>query len=106
MSDEAKITEPTDVPPLVSGAVAKFVLEPLNYGLAAGCRRALEIGVPTNMMIEFLLNHLASVAAMVEPAGAREALVKDLVRSFASMVNKHVDARYTTPGGVALPRKT
>jgi hypothetical protein len=55
-------------------------------------------------MIEMLLNHLSSVTAMVEPAGAREELVKQLVSAFAPMVRKHVDARNTTPGGVILPR--
>lgn len=92
-------------PPQVQGAVAKFVLEPLNYGLAAATRKALELGVPTNLMIEFLLNHLCSVVAMVEPAGARESLIQDLVRSLAPMVNQHVDARLTSPGGVLLPRR-
>jgi len=94
-----------DKKPLIPGNMGSIVMEPFNYAVAAACRKYLEIGVPTNVMIEFLLNHLCSVAAMVEPAGAREALVKDLVRSFASMVNKHVDARYTSPGGVHLPRR-
>lgn len=105
MADEATITEPNEKAPQLQGALAKVVLDPLNYGLAAGCRRALEVGVPSHVMIEMLLNHLASVCAMVEPAGARETLIRDLVGSFAIMVNKHVDARYTTSGGVMLPRR-
>jgi hypothetical protein len=104
MSDDAKITQPTDAPQL-QGAMAKVILEPFNYSLAAGCRRALEVGVPPVMIIEFLLNHLCSVVALLEPAGSREATIQDLVRSFAPMVSKHVDARLTSPGGVILPRR-
>jgi len=104
VTDEAKITEPNDAPRL-EGAIAKVVLDPLNYGLAAGCRRALEVGVPSHMIIEFLLNHMCSVVAMIEPAGAREGLIQDLVRSIAPMVNKHVDSQRMSPGGVILPRR-
>jgi hypothetical protein len=80
-----------------------FVLEPLNYGLAAAERQALKQGVPAHDMINMLLNHMASVCAMVEPPQAREILIKDLVSAFAGMVRKHVENRYTSPGGVLLP---
>ena len=80
-----------------------FVLEPLNHGLAAAERQALKQGVPAHDVIGMLLNHLCSVVAMVEPPQAREALIKDLVSSFAGMTKKHVEARHTSPGGVLLP---
>lgn len=84
-------------------ALAPLILGSLDYALAAGERRALELGAPTHRVVELLLNHLASVASMVEPPQAREMLVKDLVGAFAGMVRKHVDARFTTPGGIKLP---
>ena len=62
------------------------------------------MGVPAHEMVAMLLNHLASVVAMVEPSGAREALVRSLVADFAPMCQKHVAQRYTTPGGIVLPR--
>jgi len=96
---------PPKDPPKLDGGLGKAVLEPINFGLAASLRRALELGAPTSLILELLLNHLCSVAAMVEPPGAREGLIQDLVRSIAPMVNKHVDARQTTPGGVILPRR-
>jgi len=83
--------------------VARLLLEPLNHGLAAAERQCLKQGVPAHEMINLLLNHLASVCAMVEPPQARELLVKDLVSSFSPMVRKHVEVRHTTPGGVLLP---
>lgn len=86
------------------GTVSKFLLEPLNHGIAAANRQALKQGVQAHELIELHLNHLASVVAMVEPAGAREELIRQLVGSFASMVKQHVDVRYTTEGGVKLPR--
>jgi len=80
-----------------------LILEPLNHGLAAAERQALKQGVPAHDMINLLLNHMASVCAMVEPPQAREMLIKDLVASFGAMVRKHVEVRYTSPGGVFLP---
>lgn len=91
-----------DPPPAVAN-FGRALLEPINFGLAAAERKALELGVPTHEMIGMLLNHLASVVAMVEPPGAREALIKQLISDFAPMIRKHVDARYTTPGGIKLP---
>lgn len=84
--------------------VGRILLEPLNHALAAGSREALKQGVPAHTVIEMLLNHLASVTAAIEPSGSREETVKNLVSSFAPMVQRHLEARLTTPGGVILPR--
>lgn len=87
-----------------SSVLAPLILGPLDYALAAGARRALECGAPTERLIELLLNHLASVVAMVEPAGAREGIIRSLVGSFAPMVKQHVDARLTSAGGIVHPK--
>ena len=84
--------------------IGRTLLEPLNHGLAVSMRKALELGVPAHSAIEMLLNHLASVVAMVEPPGAREALVKQLVSEFAPLCRKHIELRFKTPGGVFLPK--
>lgn len=84
--------------------LGKTLLEPLNHAIAAGEREALKLGVPAHDVVEMLLNHLASVVSMIEPAGVRAATVEGLVAGFAPMVHKHVAARYTTPGGILTPR--
>ena len=94
------IQEKLQLPP----NLGKALLEPLNHAIAAGEREALKIGVPSTDVIEMLLNHLASVVAMIEPAGARAATIEGLVAGFAPMVQKHVAARYMTPGGILTPR--
>lgn len=94
--EELKLEFPPDV--------GRVVIEPLNHAFAAGIRQAISMGTPTHSVIEMLLNHVASMAAMVEPAGSREALVKQIVAAIAPLVRKHVDARNTTTGGVILPR--
>jgi hypothetical protein len=92
------------LPPTEALTAWRILLEPVNHGFASAEREALKRGVPAHMMVELLLNHLASVVAMIEPAGAREATVTQLVKDFAPMVRRHVDARMTSPGGVILPR--
>lgn len=93
-----------DVPPQIPANLGKLVLGPLNFALAAGEREALKIGVPSHEVIEMLLNHLASVVAMIEPAGVRASTMTDVVKHFPELVRQHVDARLTTPGGIRLPR--
>lgn len=91
------------IPPQIPENLGKTIFEPVGYGLAAAERRALELGVPVHTILETLLNHVASVAAMVEPPGAREKLIKDIVAAIPKMIAQHVQARHTTPGGVILP---
>lgn len=100
MSEEPKPTAPPNLPV----NLGKLVLEPWQHALAAGMRHALRVGVPTHDVIGMLLNHLASVVAMVEPPGVRAALVKGLVESFPDMIRQHVDARQMTSGGVFIPQ--
>lgn len=78
-----------EVRALSAADLGKMILEPLNHGFAAGCRAALTAGVPTNLVLEMLMNHLASIVAMVEPPGAREECIKGVVRDFASLVTQH-----------------
>jgi hypothetical protein len=92
--------EPVQLP----GNIGKLILDPLEHSIAAGAREALKVGVPTHNVVEMFLNHLASVVAMIEPAGARAATVEGLVNSFGTMVHKHVEAQRTTKSGLLVPR--
>lgn len=83
--------------------LGRLLLEPLNHGMAAAIRKSFELGVPGEKVIEMLVNHTASVVAMIEPAGAREGALADVLRHMAPMVQKHYDARHTTAGGVVKP---
>jgi hypothetical protein len=96
----------TDVAAKIPTNLGKFVLDPLNHAIAAGEREALKVGVPASDVIEMLLNHLASVVAMIEPAGVRAETIKDVIRAFPGLVTKHVDARHMSPGGVFMPNHT
>ena len=98
------MADETEVKTQVPANIGKAILDPLNHALAAGEREALKIGVPTHEVVEMLLNHLASVVAMIEPPQARALVVEGLVENFAVMVRKHVDATQRTPGGIIVPR--
>ena len=100
--NEAQQTPPEPTPVFPTN-LGKLVLDPWQHALAAGMRQALKVGVPAHNVIEMLLNHLASVVAMLEPPGVRAETVKALVEHFPSMVRQHVDARDKTPGGVFVP---
>jgi len=94
---------PTDIAPKIPANLGKFVLDPLNHALAAGEREALKIGVPTHDVIEMILNHVASVVAMIEPPGVRAETIKDVIKAFPELVRKYVEVRHTSPGGVFMP---
>lgn len=93
------------VPPVIPENLGRILLEPLNHGMAAAERKALELGVPAHDMLNMLMNHLTSILAMIEPPGAREEAIKDVVRSVAPMTQRHYELRHMSPGGVILPKK-
>ncbi len=96
MSDAAaKVEVPQNLGP--------FLLDPLNHAIAAGTRKALDVGIPTHSIIEMHLNQLTSVIAMVHPVGARAECIQDVVKAIPVLVNKYVDKINTTPGGIKLP---
>lgn len=95
----------SEVPEQLRGNLGKALLEPLNHALAAGERNALSMGVPAHDVVEMLLNHLASVVAMIEPPAVRSATIEGLVENFAVMVRKHVEVRSMTPGGILIPNR-
>jgi hypothetical protein len=95
-----------DIPPKIPANLGKFVLDPLNHAIAAGEREALKIGVPTEEVLEMLLNHVASVIAMIEPAGVRAGALMDANHALPELVRKHVEARHLSSGGVFMPNST
>ena len=97
-------TEAQESPQQVKRAeVADLMLQPLNHAIAAASRKALELGLSAEKLIELHLNNLASTIAMVEPAEVRAQALKDVQRFLPGLLRQHVDRKYTTPGGVIIP---
>ena len=89
----------TPLPP----AAQAMLTDLISQGLGAQERRCLEAGVEVQQLIRVLLNHAASLAAVVAPPGMRAEVVAEMVASIPSLVRDHVGARTRTPGGVWLP---
>lgn len=84
--------------------IGRLALEPLNHAIAAGSRKALDLGIPVHQVLELSLNNLSSVIAMLEPAELRAEAMRDCIKAIPDLVRQHVDVRYTSPGGVLMPR--
>ena len=82
---------------------SQMLVELVSLGLGAQERRCLEAGVPVEALIEMLLNHSASLAAIVEPPGMRAIVVQEIIDSIPTLVREHVAVRQRTPGGLWLP---
>lgn len=102
MADET----PQQIPPRIPANLGKFVLEPLSHALAAGEREALRLGVEAQDVIEMILNHLASVVALIEPPGVRADAIASCVKFIPELTRKYVEKRHMSPGGVYMPGYT
>ena len=92
-----------DAVPKIPAGLGRTLLEPFEFSMAAGLRHAAKIGVPTHNILEMQANMLASFVAMIEPAGARMAALKDLIEQLPGLVSQHVMVSKTSSGGVLIP---
>ncbi len=102
MADETA-KPPVDVPPQIPANLGPFVLSPLNHAIAAGAREAFKLGVPVHNVLEMMVNQLASVIALVEPAGVRANALADVQRQLPDLMRQYVEAKHLTPGGIYMP---
>lgn len=102
-SNGSKCVIMADVKSINTDDLGRAILQPWDHAMAAYEREAAKMGVPAHRVLNLLLNHMASVVAMIDPPQARELLIEDLVKAFAPMVRQHIDARFKSPGGVFLP---
>src|SRR5579863_231803 len=84
--------------------IAQIALGPFDHMVAAGERQLLSLGVPVDVMVRIMMQHAASILALVEPAGVRAEIMRNMIGNFPSMVRTAQLAASKTPGGVILPR--
>lgn len=93
---------PPATAPLDAGHVA---LELLNRTIAAQIGLILEMQAPRTAItatdaMNLLCEHLGKLLSLVEPEQVRNALLGEIRRNLPGVMNRHVEARLTTPGGV------
>jgi len=96
MSDAPRQPSPRDL--------AQIALSPFDHGLGATERQLLAVGVPAEILMTVLLQHAASILALIEPAEIRAQMLRNVIGNFPVMVRTAQLAASKTAGGVILPR--
>lgn len=81
-----------------------LALGPVDHGIAAMERQLLGLGVPHETLARIMLNHAASIIALIEPPIVRAQVMKNLIGNFPEAVRLANLAASKTDGGVILPR--
>lgn len=79
-------------------------LGPVDHGIAAMERQLLGLGVPHETLARIMLNHAASIIALIEPPIARAQVMQKLIGNFPEAVRLANLAASKTEGGVILPK--
>ena len=83
--------------------IVEAAMMPVDHGIAAMERQLLALGVPVTFLARVLMQHAASIIALVEPPAIRAQAMAELIRNFPAMVRRAQLASATTAGGVILP---
>ena len=75
----------------------------LEAAVQSGVGTALNIGLPASDVMNLLIEHVMRVLSLVEPDQARNAVLGEIRQNLPGVLNRHVEARLRTPGGVLLP---
>lgn len=80
-----------------------YALHPVDHGIAAMERQLIRLGVPLEMMAKMMMQHAASVCALIEPPIARAEVMERLIKNFPAQVQIAKVESSKTPGGVIVP---
>lgn len=75
----------------------------LNMSIAAQIGGLLQIKADAADIMNMLIEHTAKLLSLVEPEQHRNAILADIRRNLPGVLNRHVEARNTTPGGIYVP---
>ncbi len=83
--------------------IVSVAVTPFDHMVAAGERALLNMGIPIPFLARILMQHAASLVALVEPPAIRHEILKELVSNFPAAVRRAQLASATTTGGIILP---
>ena len=84
-------------------ALARGMLMAFDGGLAGLIGVMLEAQVPATDVMNILCEHLGRILSLVEPEQLRNSILGEIRRNLPMVLNRHVEARMRTPGGVIVP---
>jgi hypothetical protein len=94
-------------PPVLSPEAARAaifaMLNTTNSGLTAQIALMLSVPVPATDIMNMLVEHVARLLSLVEPEQLRNSILAEIRRNLPVVLNRHVEARNTTSGGVFVP---
>lgn len=74
----------------------------LDSAMQAQIGVLLQISVPANEVLNLLCEHVGRILSLVEPEQLRNSILGEIRRNLPGVVNRHVEARLTTPGGIRM----
>lgn len=82
---------------------ATLGLAMLNAAMSQQIGLLLTVPVAATDVMNLLCEHIGRLMALIEPEQLRNSILGEIRRNLPAVVNRHVEARMTTAGGVILP---
>ena len=84
----------------------EYAMTVFDHAVAAMERQLLAGGTPIDFLARVLMQHAASILALVEPATIRSEIMKALIGNFPAQVRAAQVAASTTRSGLVVPAGT
>lgn len=104
MSDPFKTPQVGNAAPGPAPATPNMVaMAMLNASLTAQIGMIIGAQMPATDVMNVLCEHIGQLLALIEPEQLRNSILGEIRRNLPGVMNRHLEARLTTAGGIRLP---
>lgn len=92
---------PPQKPPAIDPETLGLAM--LNASITQQIGLLLTVPVAATDVMNLMCEHIGKLLALIEPEQLRNSILGEIRRNLPAVVNRHVEARMTTPGGILMP---
>lgn len=104
MSDDITTLRPANDAPPATVAPHVLAIGLLNVSIHSQINLMLQQRVAATDIMNLLIEHVAMLLALVEPAGLRSTILDEIRKNLPAVLDRHVAGRRTTAGGIYVPQ--
>jgi hypothetical protein len=101
MSDDQKINGEDKQP--TAQQKQQAIVQAAAVSLAGQANLMLAFDVPLATVVNLLCDVACNLVSAVEPAQLRQNITSEMIKNLPHIIDRHYQARHTTPGGLIVP---
>jgi hypothetical protein len=84
--------------------IMDYAVPPVDHAIAAMERQLISLGFPLEMLVKMMMQHAASVVALIDSPTMRQEVMQKAIGNFPGQVKVALNAVSMTQGGIVVPK--